>query len=777
MGTAEVTLPLQRHLGICMLNRRGSHKIGRNRNTANSPGEETMIQQIRQHIELDKDNNVTRKMNTHRKTTSQLQVIFGAILLWNLAIATPPSASATALGDLAASMQPGTWAQLTTVNINPTLTNTGGASGFIFGYTDKAVWDPTTRQLFFIGGDHNGVARFVSYADTTNSWQIQTQPPWIPSTVMHGYHHAAINAGSGTLYHRPYHDQTVRKYTIGTKTWIDLPTIPSSMMGYTSAAAGVEYFPERQSLIFASIESGTSGSVLEYKEQTGQWSRIAGGFPMGDPHNIAEYNPIHHVVIFGGGNGSRNLYKLNSSGQVTNLSLAPFPIAVQSTILTVDPVSGTYLILNNDSTFWAYNVTTDTWQQLSTAPAIFSGSNNNPVVHGVIATSISTYGVTMFVKCTTGSCLVYLYKHATGSAPPPPPPTITDRDGDGVPDSTDQCPDAAGSAPSGCPAPAPSSPPVTGSDFQSRCSASGVIKCFGFDDAASTDPYVYPPSGQTQKLGVVVSDIKASGAGSLRFTIPANSGSDTSGSFWQNFSNDLSVQIGEGQEFYYQWRQRFSPEFLNTIFAGGGGWKQSIVGEGDRPGSIAYSCTQLEIVVQNTLQRGFPQMYHSCGAKDGQYQPLDVAVPPTDFALQNAVPGCLYSTRSVPPCVGYKPNQWMTFQVHVKVGTWYKNDGVYHNNSTIQLWVAEEGQPSRLVIDRNPANGTGYDIANNDAAAKYGKLWLLPYHTGKSSAQTNPTGYVWYDDLIISRNKITDPGSSGGSDLQPPSAPVNLRVQ
>ena len=166
-----------------------------------------MIQQVQQHIEFDK--NVTRKTGTHRETILQFQVILGAILLWNLAIATP--ASATTLGDLAASMQPGTWAQLTTVNINPTLTNTGGASGFIFGYTDKAVWDPTTRQLLFIGGDHNGTARFVSYTDTTNSWQIQTQPSWIPSTVMHGYHHTAINAGSGILYHRPYHDQTVRK--------------------------------------------------------------------------------------------------------------------------------------------------------------------------------------------------------------------------------------------------------------------------------------------------------------------------------------------------------------------------------------------------------------------------------------------------------------------------------------------------------------------------------------------------------------------------------------
>ena len=66
-----------------------------------------------------------------------------------------------------------------------------------------------------------------------------------------------------------------------------------------------------------------------------------------------------------------------------------------------------------------------------------------------------------------------------------------------------------------------------------------------------------------------------------------------------------------------QWRQRFSPEFLRTSYRDGGGWKQAIVGEGDRPGATVYSCTQLEIVTQNTYQRGFPQMYHSCGGKDG----------------------------------------------------------------------------------------------------------------------------------------------------------------
>src|SRR5262249_17050120 len=48
-----------------------------------------------------------------------------------------------------------------------------------------------------------------------------------------------------------------------------------------------------------------------------------------------------------------------------------------------------------------------------------------------------------------------------------------------------------------------------------------------------------------------------------------------------------------------------------------------------------------------------------------------------------------------PPCVGYKPNEWMTFQVRTKIGKRYKNDKVYHRDSAIQLFGADEGKPSK----------------------------------------------------------------------------------
>ena len=287
-----------------------------------------------------------------------------------------------------------------------------------------------------------------------------------------------------------------------------------------------------------------------------------------------------------------------------------------------------------------------------------------------------------------------------------------------------------------------------------------------------------PPSGTSDYTRATRdTSIKASGDSSLRFTIPSNSGSDSSGTYFTNFSKDLSVQFDAGQEFFVQWRQRFSPEFITTQYTGGGGFKQIIVGTGDQPGTIFSSCSSLELPLFNYGQNGFPVMYNSCagsashGPFDGFYEPFGAY----DFKLQNGrpSPGCLYSQKSgyfapTGNCFGYVANEWMTFQMHVKIGTWYKNDSRYHGDSTIRLWVARERQPSKLVVNLSPepailfgmqipGSGTGYDLANSNPDARYGKLWLLPYNTNKDSSASHPTAYTWYDELIVSTKRIPDP--------------------
>jgi hypothetical protein len=77
------------------------------------------------------------------------------ILAFVAVAAVPSTAAATPLSELAASIEPGEWAQLETEGLLPVLAEqNGGATASILPYAEDGVWDPTTGQFFFIGSDH-----------------------------------------------------------------------------------------------------------------------------------------------------------------------------------------------------------------------------------------------------------------------------------------------------------------------------------------------------------------------------------------------------------------------------------------------------------------------------------------------------------------------------------------------------------------------------------------------------------------------------------------------
>lgn len=333
--------------------------------------------------------------------------------------------------------------------------------------------------------------------------------------------------------------------------------------------------------------------------------------------------------------------------------------------------------------------------------------------------------------------------------------------------------------------------PVVGlQDFQTRCKAPGVVRCIGFDQAS--DALVTKTFGPN--TGVIPGDTtptldtvqKAGATGSsLRFTV-TTSAAGSGGSYFANFSEDLMTQFDSGQVFYVQWRQRFDQQYatMNLAQYGNAGWKQAIVGSGDRPGCTSSnsltidnggfctsSCTALETVVQNTYHRGFPVMYNSCSGSSstqngklangtGPYFPFEESFNSFDFKLQNARPApyCLYSQSSTGyfapkgNCFGYVPNEWMTFKMKITIGT---RTADYFKGSHVDLWVAREGQKSEQVFNWD------WDLAAGPAAQnlKYGKVWLLSYNSnngGNNNAQV-PVANTWYDELIISKQDIADP--------------------
>lgn len=309
---------------------------------------------------------------------------------------------------------------------------------------------------------------------------------------------------------------------------------------------------------------------------------------------------------------------------------------------------------------------------------------------------------------------------------------------------------------------------VTG-DFEIRCQDPAVIRCYGFDDLNDLergDPHNWGHGSSRMLPGptdlcsqnqcyALDMKVKASGTSSLRFEIPSNSPADTSGSFKLNFRDDYSQQIGEGESVYVQFRYRVSPEML-LPFPGGGGFKLIIIGEGDQASNPTevWSCTELESVITTNNRYMGPTFYHSCG----RFVNLEFW-DGTQVRLQHqGPPYCYYPNDPKGACWSYAANEWMTFQVGIDVGTWNTP------SSRVRVWAAHENEPSVLIYDSNVSDPNGFTLYNNPGSgsgtypgAKFGKIWLLPYNTGKGTSASHDIGFVWYDDLIVSRAQIPDP--------------------
>src|SRR5262245_757435 len=282
----------------------------------------------------------------------------------------------TEMGKLAASMKPGTWAELKTKNIVETLAS-DGASGALFGYSEDGAWDPKTRQWFYIGGDHNGIAEFVCYSADTNTWKRMPRPAWIGTIrgahTMHGYDHNALNPETGDFYHLPFNGRSVHKYRVSTGVWSTTPPIATD--DYLATVYGVEYFPELGGVV---VYNGGSGSVYLFSEKEQQWKTLASKLPQGGLSTFAEYSPAHKVMILGGGQKNpQSLYKLDSLGKVTALKQPPVGLGGGYSITTVDPVSGDFLVFGTGGTFHSYDVSTDTWKPQTGTVPIFSPIRGN----------------------------------------------------------------------------------------------------------------------------------------------------------------------------------------------------------------------------------------------------------------------------------------------------------------------------------------------------------------------------------------------------------------
>lgn len=340
-----------------------------------------------------------------------------------LAIGGPLFAQATTLGNMAAQMVPGEWR---------TLSRAGDGSGYgyellvsckesggdcadnILNYADKALWNANTREIHFIGKGHMRAARHIVYSEATNRWSVEPLPSWAGGAygIGHGYEHSAIDPANGNIYLRQFNSTAVYRWSRSTKAWTQLPAGPN-----TAVVAAIEYFPEMGGLVYVG-----GGEVHFYSESQGRWSLLASGLAMGPYSHVVSYNPVHKVIIAGGGDGSNQLYRVNASGTVTPIASAPVVVGIQSSVFTVDPASAKYLLFGSGGGVFEYDVPGNRWTTLpSSNVQMFAPSGNRILYRSAVP--ISTHGVVAFLTTDVGPSNVFLYRHAPGQAAPPPDTT------------------------------------------------------------------------------------------------------------------------------------------------------------------------------------------------------------------------------------------------------------------------------------------------------------------------------------------------------------------
>lgn len=339
-------------------------------------------------------------------------------------VTTPAQGNATALRALADSLRPGEWARLETqgyANGDIFLTADNGS---ILEYSNEAQWDPIGRRIIIAGTGRGSNAAYgvrnqnwVQYSETTNTW---TTLPTLPFYLgFHSYDHAAVDTTTGDYYLRVVNSAAPQRYSASSGSWSAMPAIPLSYVGCCNA---LEFFPELSGLVFVAGASNGATEIFRYVGSANRWERLPTGtnVPMGNYHEITEYNPVQKFLYFGGGEvyqvgNRRELYRLDSNGTVTRLADAPLSYGVQTAMTLVDPLSGNFLLFpaSRPTSFYEYDVAANNW-----ACRAIGSTFNTLDQYGdqaTVATAIPEYGVLVFFKRGSNNPGVYLYKHARNS--------------------------------------------------------------------------------------------------------------------------------------------------------------------------------------------------------------------------------------------------------------------------------------------------------------------------------------------------------------------------
>lgn len=381
------------------------------------------------------------------------------------------------------------------------------------------------------------------------------------------------------------------------------------------------------------------------------------------------------------------------------------------------------------------------------------------------------------------------------------------------------------------------------SDWQRRSTAPGVVIAVGFDDIRDWAKYSWDRKDCNSAYQIYVngtkagcrdnawdSKIRSSGKGSVRFDILSQTYQGSGGNIVIPFGDDESSHFGANSEFWVSWRQRMDKRFIDGYKAQGGGFanaKQVIIAQGDVRASdgqktiSANACSEAQVVIVSSspgTNSTYPIGYIECS----RYRAFEEILKPGSYAgsAQGSTPitrqNMRTNARGQFTCIGhpktldqsgcfiYKPDQWITYMVHLKLGpegrglsSVSRQEQPGYINSTYELYGAYPGEDFQLIHRQldvvipkgqyyrggDPAQASsyhpGWGPGDAHPNAKFGKLWLLPYMTNKDPKEITPTSSTWFDEVIVSRCQIAAPGMAIPKECKPSpqasSAQQNLR--
>ena len=303
------------------------------------------------------------------------------------------------LQELATAMKPASWAELETdgfeaseILVKPWMN--------ILVETEEAMWDPVRRQLHVLGYTTQDEAGHFVYDEHTNAWE-RRKTPKAQSWFGPGYDHIAFDPAAQALFFRQHNHDLVHQLDVRTGTWSVLPRMPAN----PAEIGALEYFPEMGGLVFAG-----GGTVYLYRFRSKRWEVLAQGLEVGPSDAVTEYDPVHKVMLIGGGKGNRALFRLDPSGMIVKLREAPVALGLKDALIVTEPASGKLLVMTRPGgkKFYEYEVLSDRWTEMKLPPFAVMLDTRRAYT---TAAPISRWGVVMYLVADENESHVYLYRH------------------------------------------------------------------------------------------------------------------------------------------------------------------------------------------------------------------------------------------------------------------------------------------------------------------------------------------------------------------------------